>query len=190
MEALRDAWVYLENGMFFEAKSFGADKTAVGELVFNTSMSGYQEITTDPSYAGQFVCFTMPEIGIIGANPNDTESHGIFAKGILCRNYNEFYSNFRAKESLGEFLKGHDCMGICALDTRMLTQILRKQGAMMMIASSEISNKAELKRILEFSPRIEEINYIKEVSTKESYTHKEGRFDFSIMDFPKPKTNN
>ena len=189
MQTLKNAWVYLENGMFFEAKSFGANKTATGELVFNTSMTGYQEITTDPSYAGQFICFTMPEIGIVGANPKDTESHSIFAKGILCRNYNAFYSNFRAAESLSEFLQQHDCMGICGLDTRMLTQTIRKQGAMMMVASTEISDKNELKKILESSPRIEAINYIKEVSTKENYTHDEGRFDFGLMDFARPKTN-
>ena len=71
---LRDAWIYLENGTYLSAKSFGADTTAVGEIVFNTSMSGYQEIITDPSYAGQFVTFTMPEIGNVGVNEEDMES--------------------------------------------------------------------------------------------------------------------
>ena len=189
METLENAWIYLENGMFFEAKSFGASKTSIGELVFNTSMTGYQEITTDPSYAGQFICFTMPEIGIVGTNPQDMESKGVFAKGILCHHYNSFYSNFRADESLSSFLKKHDVMGLCEIDTRGITQTLRKQGAMMMIASTEISDKEELKKILESSPRIEEINYIQEVSTKESYPHNEGRFDFSTMDFSRPKTD-
>ena len=115
METLENAWIYLENGMFFEAKSFGASKTSIGELVFNTSMTGYQEITTDPSYAGQFICFTMPEIGIVGTNPQDMESKGVFAKGILCHHYNSFYSNFRADESLSSFLKKHDVMGLCEI---------------------------------------------------------------------------
>ncbi|WDL74805.1 glutamine-hydrolyzing carbamoyl-phosphate synthase small subunit [Helicobacter winghamensis] len=185
---LKNAWIYLENGMFFQAKSFGAEMTSVGELVFNTSLTGYQEITTDPSYAGQFVCFTMPEIGIVGANPQDMESCGIFAKGILCRHYNENYSNFRATESLSAFLKNHNTMGICEIDTRLLTKTLREEGTMMMVASTEVSNKEALKEILQNSPKIEEINYIKEVSTKAPYQHTNGNFDFSIMEYSTPNT--
>ncbi|MCI5968867.1 glutamine-hydrolyzing carbamoyl-phosphate synthase small subunit [Helicobacter sp.] len=185
---LKNAWIYLENGIFFQAKTFGADITSVGELVFNTSLTGYQEITTDPSYAGQFVCFTMPEIGIVGTNPQDMESRGVFAKGILCRHYNENYSNFRASESLSALLKRHNAMGICEIDTRFLTKTLRKSGAMMMVASTEITDKEALKEILQNSPRIEEINYIKEVSTKAPYQHTNGNFDFSLMDYSTPKT--
>ncbi|MBD5165952.1 glutamine-hydrolyzing carbamoyl-phosphate synthase small subunit [Helicobacter sp.] len=186
---LQDAWVYLANGLFFKAKSFGAAKTSVGELVFNTSLTGYQEITTDPSYAGQFVCFTMPEIGIVGTNKQDMESRKIFAKGILCRHYNADFSNFRANKSLGEFLKEFDAMGISEINTRLLTKTLREQGAMMMIASTEISDKDALKKLLENSPKIEEINYIKEVSTQTPYQHYEGKFDFGIMDYTTPKTH-
>ncbi|STP13061.1 carbamoyl-phosphate synthase small subunit [Helicobacter mustelae] len=94
---MQEAWVYLENGMFFEASSFGAQGSSVGEIVFNTSMSGYQEIITDPSYAGQFVVFSMPEIGIVGANPQDAESKTPHCKGILVREYNEYFSNFVPK---------------------------------------------------------------------------------------------
>ncbi|WP_299546095.1 glutamine-hydrolyzing carbamoyl-phosphate synthase small subunit [uncultured Helicobacter sp.] len=185
---LKDTWIYLENGIFFQAKSFGAEITSVGELVFNTSLTGYEEIATDPSYAGQFVCFTMPEIGIVGANPQDMESQSVFAKGILCRHYNETYSNFRATESLSVFLKRHNAMGICEIDTRFLTKTLRDNGTMMMIASTEISDKEQLREILKNSPRIEEINYIKEVSTKAPYQHTNGNFDFSIMDYSTPNT--
>lgn len=189
MEELKNAWIYLANGMYFTAKSFGAEGTSVGELVFNTSLTGYQEITTDPSYAGQFVCFTMPEIGIVGANAKDMESRGIFAKGILCRHYNANFSNFRADESLDVFLKSHNAMGICEIDTRFLTTTLRENGAMMMVASTEISDKDALKEILASSPKIEEINYIKEVSTHDSYIHTQGNFDFSCMDYSTPKTH-
>ena len=189
MTELKDAWIYLANGMYFTAKSFGAEGTSVGELVFNTSLTGYQEITTDPSYAGQFVCFTMPEIGIVGANAKDMESRGIFAKGILCRHYNANFSNFRADESLDKFLKSHNAMGICEIDTRFLTTILRENGAMMMVASTEVSNKDKLKEILTTSPKIEEINYIKEVSTRDSYIHTQGNFDFSCMNYSTPKTH-
>lgn len=190
MEApLKDVWVYLANGLFFKAKSFGNDKTSVGELVFNTSLTGYQEITTDPSYAGQFVCFTMPEIGIVGTNKQDMESRGIFAKGILCRHYNADFSNFRAQKSLGDFLKEHDVMGISEIDTRLLTKVLREEGAMMMIASTKISDKEKLKKQLENSPKIEEINYIQEVSTQAPYQHSYGKFNFKTMDYETPKTH-
>lgn len=189
MGELKNAWIYLANGTYFTAKSFGAEGTSVGELVFNTSLTGYQEITTDPSYAGQFVCFTMPEIGIVGANAKDMESRGIFAKGILCRHYNADFSNFRADESLDVFLKSHNAMGICEIDTRFLTITLRENGAMMMVASTEVSDKNALKEILAASPKIEEINYIKEVSTRDSYIHTQGNFDFSCMDYSTPKTH-
>ncbi|MDE6958087.1 MAG: glutamine-hydrolyzing carbamoyl-phosphate synthase small subunit [Helicobacter apodemus] len=188
MSDFKKAWVYLENGMFFEARSFGANKTAIGEIVFNTSLTGYQEILTDPSYAGQFICFSMPEIGIVGTNPQDIESSSIFAKGILVRHYNEKYSNFRSNKSLQEFLISHDTMGIFGLDTRLLTKTLRTQGAMMMIASTEYSTKEKLKELLSQSPRIEEIDYVKVVSTKETYSHKEGRFSFKTMDYTLPQT--
>lgn len=187
---MKTAWIYLENGTYFEAKSFGADATAVGEIVFNTAMSGYQEIATDPSYAGQFVTFTMPEIGNVGANAEDMESGKAYAKGILVRQYQPRYSNFRAQEPLDALLKRHGVMGICDIDTRYLTKMLRREGAMMMVASTQISEKTELKRILETSPRIEEINYIEQVSTKQSYIHQNGTYDavrFRYREAPQPR---
>ncbi len=183
---MRDAWIYLENGTFLKAKSFGADVTNVGEIVFNTSMSGYQEIMSDPSYAGQFVTFTAPEIGNVGVNSEDMESTKAHAKGMIVRKYQERYSNFRAQGSLDAFLKDHNCMGICDIDTRYVTKMLRSEGAMMMVASSQISDKDELKKILESSPRIEDINYIEEVSTKESYLHSDGTYDARKFCYNKP----
>ena len=174
---MKTAWIYLENGTFLEAMSFGAETTLVGEIVFNTSMSGYQEIMSDPSYAGQFVTFTAPEIGNVGVNDEDMESKAAHAKGMIVRQYQDRYSNFRAEGSLADFLKKHNVMGICDIDTRYLTKMLRSEGAMMMVASTEISDKEELKKVLETSPRIEEVNYIKEVSTKEAYTHKSGTYN-------------
>ncbi len=183
-------YIYLENGTYLEADSFGAQTTSVGEIVFNTSLTGYQEITSDPSYAGQFVTFTMPEIGNVGVNPEDMESKGAFAKGIIVRTYQERYSNFRATDSLENFLKEQGVMGICNIDTRYLTKMLRSEGAMMMIASTEISDKDELKKVLESSPRIEDVNYIEEVSTKEAYKHTNGTYDavnFKYNDAPQAK---
>lgn len=185
---MRDVWVYLENGTYLQAKSFGAHTTAVGEIVFNTSMSGYQEIISDPSYAGQFITFTMPEIGNVGVNEQDMESSAAYCKGILVRQYQSEYSSFRAQEALHTFLEKHGVIGICDIDTRYLTKMLRTQGAMMMIASTEISDKEELKRKLEASARIEEINYIEEVSTKRAYTHSSGVYNPMTFTYNEPPT--
>lgn len=189
---LKKAWIYLENGTFLEARSFGADDTSVGEIVFNTSLSGYQEIMSDPSYAGQFVTFTMPEIGNVGVNTQDMESSSAHAKGMIVRNYQSRYSNFRAEGSLDEFLKNHNIMGICNLDTRYLTKMIRAEGAMMMIASTKISDKEELKNILQNSPRIEDVNYIEQVSTKESYNHTTSTYSQTAFEYeaaPAPEAN-
>jgi len=189
-KSLKKAWIYLENGTFLEASSFGADDTSVGEIVFNTSMSGYQEIMSDPSYAGQFVTFTMPEIGNVGVNKQDMESTNAHAKGMIVRKYQSRYSNFRAEDSLEDFLIQHNVMGICDIDTRFLTKMLRREGAMMMVASSQISDKEELKKILENSPRIEDVNYIEQVSTKESYKHTSSIYceaEFNYKEAPTPE---
>lgn len=185
---MKKVWIYLENGTFLEANSFGTEDTVVGEIVFNTSMSGYQEIMSDPSYAGQFVTFTMPEIGNVGVNSQDMESKSAHAKGMIVRKYQSRYSNFRAEGSLDNFLKEHNVMGICDIDTRYLTKMLRSEGAMMMIASTEISDKDELKKILENSPRIEDINYIEQVSTKEAYKHTQSTYSRSAFEYdPAPE---
>ncbi len=182
---IKKVYVYLENGTFLEANSFGADTTVVGEIVFNTSMSGYQEIMSDPSYAGQFVTFTMPEIGNVGVNKQDMESKKAHAKGMIVRKYQDRYSNFRATDSLKNFLLKHNVMGICDIDTRFLTKMIRSEGAMMMVASTTISNKNELKKILSDSPRIEDVNYIKEVSTKVAYKHENSIYGKVIFDYDK-----
>lgn len=169
--SFKDVYIYLENGTYLEAKSFGADGTSVGEIVFNTSLTGYQEIMSDPSYAGQFVTFTMPEIGNVGVNDEDMESKSAHAKGMLVRNYQSRYSSFRAEDSLEAFLVKHNVMGITNIDTRYLTKMVRSEGAMMMVASTQTSDIEELKKILSSSPRIEDVNYIEQVSTKESYKH-------------------
>ena len=168
---LKKVYIYLENGTLLEANSFGAQATVVGEMVFNTSLSGYQEIMSDPSYAGQFVTFTMPEIGNVGVNVQDMESSSAHAKGMIVRKYQDRYSSFRAEGSLSDFLVKHNVMGICDIDTRYLTKMIRAEGAMMMVASTEISDKDELKKVLDSSPRIEDVNYIEQVSTKKAYKH-------------------
>jgi len=180
--------LYFENGVILEAKSFGSEGTSVGECVFNTSLTGYQEITTDPSYAGQFVTFTMPEIGNVGCNTQDMESKGVHCKGVIVRTYQDRPSNFRCEETLAELLKKNGVLGITEIDTRYITKMLRDEGAMMMVASTEIHTKDELKKVLEATPRIEEINYIEEVSTKEAYVHNEARFNIANFAYDKPQT--
>ena len=181
--------LYFKNGKYLEAKSFGTEGTSVGEIVFNTSLTGYQEIVTDPSYAGQFVTFTMPEIGNVGCNAQDFESKGAFCKGVIVRSYQARPSNFRSEEPLDELLKKYNILGITDIDTRFLTKMLRAEGAMMMIASTEVHDIDKLKQLLEDTPKIEEINYIEQVSTKESYIHKEGRYNIEQFEYEKPQTS-
>lgn len=180
---LKPVWIYLENGVFLEAKSFGFEGTKTGEIVFNTSMSGYQEILSDPSYAGQFIVFTMPEIGIVGTNDNDMESRTIHASGMFVRSLNLTPSNFRSQAGLPDFLKQHQSMGICDIDTRYLTKMIRDGGPRMMIASTEVSDVEVLKEMLRKSPRIEEVNYIEKVSTSESYRHTHGAWNAETQSY-------
>jgi len=168
---LKPVWIYLENGVFLEAKSFGFEGSKTGEIVFNTSMSGYQEIMSDPSYAGQFIVFTMPEIGIVGTNDDDMESKTVHAGGMFVRSLNTMPSNFRSTDCLPSFLKKHESMGICDIDTRYLTKMIRDSGPKMMIASTEESDPAKLEAMLAASPRIEEVNYIEKVGTTKPYLH-------------------
>ncbi len=179
------AYIYLENGVYLEAKAFGACGSVFGEMVFNTSMTGYEEIITDPSYAGQFIVFTMPEIGIVGINDDDMESNKIHASGVIMRKYSKIYSNFRGKKSLEDFLKEQGKIGIYDVDTRYLTKILRDNGAMKAFISTEISDKNLLKEALENSEDINEINYVSIVSTKNSYKHNGFAWNNKTMDFNK-----
>ncbi len=120
----------LENGMIFEGESIGAEGTSYGEIVFNTSMVGYQEILTDPSYAGQTIVMTYPEIGNYGINKDDFESGKIHARGFIVKNMCEHESHYKSYISLSEYLKQNNIIGLKGIDTRYLTQIIRNHGAM------------------------------------------------------------
>ena len=124
----RKAFLALANGEIFRGWSFGAPFDTVGETVFNTGMTGYQEILTDPSYAGQFVTLTVPEVGNYGCNPQDAESRGLFLNGLVIHELNE-PSSYRATESLPELLIRHGKPGIAGIDTRKLTVTLRDRGS-------------------------------------------------------------
>ncbi|HKZ17269.1 MAG TPA: carbamoyl phosphate synthase small subunit, partial [Geobacteraceae bacterium] len=119
----------LADGRIFEGKSFGATGEASGEVVFNTAMSGYQEVLTDPSYKGQMVTMTYPQIGNTGINPEDIESDRLYLSGFIVKEYQDCYSNWRATMSLDSYLKENGVVGIQGIDTRALTRHLRDKGA-------------------------------------------------------------
>lgn len=185
----KKAFLYIEGSdCVINAMSFGSEGTRVGEMIFNTSLCGYQEIISDPSYAGQFVIFTMPEIGIVGVNDDDIESIKPHICGIIVRNYNVNYSNFRAKNALHNYLKNNGVMGIANIDTRFLTKFIRENGAKNIIVSTELNTLESLKNKLASTPKITELNLIKDVSTKAMKSHKQGNFSFDSMSYTKPKT--
>ena len=187
MSELKDVYLYFANGLSLKARSFGKEGTFIGEVVFNTSMTGYQEIITDPSYAGQFVVFSMPEIGIVGVNDYDNESKNASCVGVIVSSYNDCVSNFRSQGTLADFLKSRNIMGICNIDTRGLIKLLTQEGAMNMIASTELSQVDDLRKALESAPDISQINFIEQVSTKTPYTHTDSIFDFATFTYAKPQ---
>ncbi len=127
---IRSAALVLADGSVFHGEAIGAGRIGQGEVVFNTALSGYQEILTDPSYAGQIITFTYPHIGNYGTNETDDESRGTFARGVIVRDLARRHSNYRAEEHLSDFLVRHDMPGIAGIDTRRLTRLIRDTGAM------------------------------------------------------------
>ena len=124
------AILILEDGSVYEGLGFGIQELSVGEIVFNTAMSGYQEIITDPSYAKQIIAFTHPHIGNTGVNDEDSESENIFASGIVIKDLPNNYSNWRATQSLESFLESKNTIGIAGVNTRALTAKLRDHGSL------------------------------------------------------------
>jgi carbamoyl-phosphate synthase small subunit len=161
--------IALENGIVVPGQSFGAEGEISGEVVFNTSITGYQEILTDPSYAGQIVVMTYPQIGNTGVNPDDMESDKPQAAGFIVREYFEHYSNHRATESLGAWLKRFGVKAIQGVDTRMLTKILREKGAMRGILSSGGDSDAALLDKVKNSPSMEGLDLASVVSCRKPY---------------------
>ena len=159
----------LENGIVFTGESFGAEGEIAGEVVFNTSLSGYQEIYSDPSYNGQIVTLTYPLIGNYGVNPDDLESGIPQAAGVIVREYFDYHSNFRASESLGAWLKRYGIVAIQGIDTRMLTRMIRTDGAMRGVLSTKDMNDASLLKKVAESPKMDGQNLASVVSCKEPY---------------------
>lgn len=177
----------LENGIIFEGNVFGNKKTSCGEVVFNTSLTGYQEILTDPSYFGQIIIFTYPLIGNYGTNEEDTESEKVQVRGLVVGNYEDEWSNSKGLKSLGEYLQRNKVMGISGVDTRALTKMIRSEGAMRgLITIENLSDKKLLDKVLE-SPTMSGLDLVKEVSAKNNYvvksknpSHKIAVYDFGI----------
>ncbi len=160
----------LEDGKIFRGESFGATGERSGEVVFNTSMSGYQEVITDPSYKGQIVAMTYPLIGNYGVNPQDVESRRPFLEGFVVKEYSKIASNWRSTQSLGDYLKVNKVMGIEGIDTRKLTLHIRSAGAMKAVLSTEDLNEASLVQKAKDSPGLVGIDLVKEVTIDKKYT--------------------
>ncbi|MGA8659311.1 MAG: glutamine-hydrolyzing carbamoyl-phosphate synthase small subunit [Chthoniobacterales bacterium] len=166
---MNQALVALEDGRIFRGQPIGASGTSVGEICFNTSMTGYQEVLTDPSYHGQIVTMTYPLIGNYGVNPLDEESRQPHVRGFVVGELSPVASNWRAAGSLDDYLKRWNISGIEGVDTRALTKHLRVRGAMRACLTDEIANPGEaVKRALE-APEMIGSDYVKEVTTREIY---------------------
>ena len=163
------ALIALEDGTVLTGRSFTGAGEAVGEIVFNTSMSGYQEILTDPSYTGQMVTMTYPLIGNYGVNEEDMESLAVHPRAFLMREYQAVPSNFRSSSTLAEFLQKFNVLGIEGFDTRMLTRIIRNQGAMKAIISTEDLDEASLVKRAQEWPGLVGRDMVARVSAQNAY---------------------
>ncbi len=158
----------LEDGRLFEGRAFGASGTTTGEICFNTSMTGYQEVITDPSYRGQIVTMTYPQIGNYGVNPEDAESASPHVRGFVIGELSPVASNWRSRQSLPEYFAEHDIIGIEHVDTRALTKHLRSRGAMRACLTTELTAEEAI-AAAKASPSMEGMDYVKEVSTPDGY---------------------
>ncbi len=163
------ALIVLEDGTTFEGRSFTGSGEAVGEIVFNTSMSGYQEILTDPSYTGQIVTMTYPLIGNYGVNKEDMESASIHPKAFLIKEYNAFPSNYRSEQTLAEFLQEYDVLGVEGFDTRALVKHIRTKGAMKgVISTTDLDPDSLQQKACDWSGLVGQ-DMVSRVSCKEPY---------------------
>lgn len=165
----KEAILALEDGRVFRGQAWGAHAERTGEIVFNTSITGYQEILTDPSYAGQIVTMTYPLIGNYGANNEDVESRRPFAEGFVVREYSEVHSNWRAGISLDEYLKKHGIVGISEIDTRALVRHIREKGAMRACLSATGADEQSVIEKARQSPEMLGRNLVAEVTCGDAY---------------------
>jgi carbamoyl-phosphate synthase small subunit len=181
------ALLALEDGSLFHGHAAGASGETVGEVVFNTAMTGYQEILTDPSYARQMVTLTYPHVGNTGVNAEDAESRDVQAAGLIVRDVPRRASNWRCTESLPDYLKRHGVVAIAGIDTRRLTRILRNKGALSgcIVAGEQIDAEAALASARGFAG-LNGMDLAKVVSTREPYVWNEGIYDLDRTAFNQP----
>lgn len=181
---LKKAILLLEDGTIFEGKSVGIEGTTIGEVCYNTGMTGYQEIFTDPSYFGQIMLTTNAHIGNYGVNEDEVESEGIKIAGLVCRNFSYEYSRDRSNGSLEEYFKKHGLISITDVDTRAVVSYIREHGAMNAVITTEIDNIEALKTKLKEAPSMKGLDLASVVSTKEPYYYgdENAKYKVSALD--------
>ena len=173
----KKATLALADGTVFEGCSFGAEGEAIGEVVFNTSLCGYQEVLTDPSYKGQMVAMTYTQIGNYGVDEEDIESNRLWLEGFIVKEYCDYPSNWRSRETLDSYLKKNKIVGIKGIDTRALTRHLRDNGAMNgVISTVDLNSESLIKKTKEF-PSMAGLDLAKEVTCKKAYQWEQGLWD-------------
>lgn len=177
------ATLALSDGKVFKGYSVGAEGETSGEVVFNTSMTGYQEILTDPSYRYQMLTFTTPHIGNVGVNEDDVESDRIQVSGVITKNFSNHYNNFRATDSLQNYLAKNNVVGISGIDTRDLVYHLRTYGSQMGVIASGDHNPDDLVDKARNQPNMLGLDLVKIVTTSEPYKWNQGTFDLSSKSF-------
>ena len=190
------AWLVLENGTAFRGRAIGAEGETFGEAVFNTSMTGYQEVLTDPSYKGQVVCMTYPHIGNYGVNEEDVESRRSWVEGFVIRELSPLASNFRSTEALDAYLKRHRIVAIDGIDTRAVTLMLRQQGSMRCGLSTTERDPQRLLARVRSAPDIVGVDLVQQVTCEAAYgwpPASDSKFQVSSFEEtqnPKPETRN
>lgn len=183
--SLPKAILLLEDGKVFEGKAAGKIGTTSGEICFNTGMTGYQEIFTDPSYYGQIVVMTNPHIGNYGIEASEVESDSIKIAGMVCKKFNHGFSRPRAQKSLDDYFNESNIVSICEIDTRALVRYIRNKGAMNCIISSEILDVEVLKKQLAKVPSMVGLELSSKVTCKEAYTigNEQSAYKVAVMDY-------
>jgi carbamoyl-phosphate synthase small subunit len=179
------AWLLLEDGSLFKGNSFGAKGTAGGEICFNTGMTGYQEVFTDPSYTGQVLIMNNAYIGNYGVKNEDVESNSVKISALICKNISRRYSRMMANDGLEEYLIKNNIVSISDVDTRALVQHVRSKGAMNCIISTELSDEKSLKEALAKIPDMAGLELSSQISTKEPYTQgsPDAPIRIAVMDY-------
>lgn len=184
-EVKQKALLLLQDGKIFEGKAAGKIGTTTGEICFNTGMTGYQEIFTDPSYYGQIVVMANPHIGNYGVEESEVESDGVKISGLVCKKFNTGFSRAKAQKSLQTYFEENNLVGISDVDTRAIVRYIRDKGAMNCIISSEITDVEQLKKLLKQVPSMEGLELSSHVATKTPYFfgNEDSKFKVAVIDF-------